>query len=368
MKIIIDNLVFEWQKAGGISVVWHELIKRMMNDCTICPHLSFVEYPHTDENLFHKELGIGQEAIIKNCSATGFSWKRYLNLSIHADKKFIFHSTYYRICSNSNAINIVTVHDFTYEYFNKGIKKYIHSLTKSRAIRNADYIVCISENTKKDLIKFVPDVNKDKIYVIPNGSSDDFFVISQDRLDYYENFLLFVGSRAAYKNFDLAVQVAKQSNLKLKIVGSVLSSSEKAFVKEQLGNNYEELGHIDNHKLNEEYNKALALIYPSSYEGFGLPVIEAQKAGCPVVAILNSSIKEIYGALSYLSPDNKVSNLCDIVSHLRDVSGYRAHVVSLGLENASKYTWSKTYNMYKSLYLRIMQSNENISNHSNLEQ
>ena len=366
MNIIIDNLVFEWQKAGGISVVWHELIKRMINDSTIRQHVSFVEYPHTNDNLFHKELGIKQEAVIKKCSATGFTWKRYLNLSLHADKKFIFHSTYYRVCSNSNAINIVTVHDFTYEYFNKGLKKYIHSLIKNRAIRSADYIVCISENTKKDLIKFVPDVNKDKIYVIPNGCSDDFFVISQDRLDYYENFLLFVGSRATYKNFDLAVQVAKQSNLKLKIVGSILSNSEKAFVEEHLSNKYEELGRIDNHRLNEEYNKALALIYPSSYEGFGLPVIEAQRAGCPVVAILNSSIKEIFGDCSYLSSDNNVSSLCDIVSHLKDVPGYRDNIVSLGLQNASKYTWDKTYNLYKNLYLHIIQD-ENIGNHSDME-
>ena len=357
MRIVIDNLIFEWQKAGGISVVWYELIKRMLGDINVCPNLEFVEYPNTDDNIFHKNLNIDSKAIVKKCTASGFSWKRYLNLALPADKKFIFHSTYYRTCSNPNAINIITVHDFTYEYFNKGLKKYIHSITKNRAIRNADYVICISENTKEDLIKFVPDVDKEKIFVIPNGSSDDFFVLSQDNLECHEDFLIFVGSRASYKNFDLAVKVAKQTNTKLKIVGNKLSDNEKAMVYEYLGDNYEELGHIDNCKLNKEYNKALALIYPSAYEGFGLPVIEAQKAGCPVVAIMNSSIKEIYGDCSFLSPDDNVDNLCNIVMRLKDKAN-RGYAVNFGLENAAKYTWNNTYKMYKELYRKIMQKEE----------
>ena len=58
--------------------------------------------------------------------------------------KFIFHSTYYRTCSNPNAINIVTVHDFTYELYSKGIKKWVHSCTKRKALRKADFIIYIS--------------------------------------------------------------------------------------------------------------------------------------------------------------------------------------------------------------------------------
>lgn len=355
MNIIIDNIIFKWQKSGGISVVWHELIKRMLANLPSNLNLKFIEYKGSNSNLFHEGLIISNKNILYTKSSKFFLLERYLSEPIKKVKeKFIFHSTYYRICSNSNAINIITVHDFTYELYNKGLKKWLHSLTKNRTLRKADYIICISENTKSDLLKLVKGIDEKKIRVIYNGASDDFFRIKETSTQspFQDDFLIFIGSRVAYKNYNLAVKVAAQAHMKLFIVGKKLNKKERGMTQLVLGKNYQELGHIGNCELNKLYNKAFALIYPSAYEGFGLPIVEAQKAGCPVLALNNSSIKEIIGYKEQLVSSPTASNFCEQIEKLKEKE-YRDLIIAKGEENARRFTWNQTFSEYMKLYTEI---------------
>lgn len=354
MKIIIDNIIFRWQKSGGISVVWHELIKRMLN--STLSEYKFIEYQGADRNLFHKDLAIPTSSILYTKPNKTFLLGRYLCESIkQVQDTFIFHSTYYRMCSNPNAINIVTVHDFTYELYSKGIKKWVHSRTKIHALKNADYIISISENTKKDLLRFVKGIDEKRIHVIYNGASDDFYKIEDENQRYHshqETYLVFIGSRASYKNYALAVQVAAAAKMRLKIVGSKLSNTEKSMTQQVMGNNFEELGRIDNSTLNKLYNKAFALLYPSAYEGFGLPVVEAQKAGCPVLALNNSSIKEVIGDKEQLVEQPNVNSFCKQIEKLKQDT-YRKEIIQNGLKNAQRFAWNNTFHRYMELYQQI---------------
>ncbi len=356
MKIIIDNIIFKWQKSGGISVVWHELIKRMLAKTSSNLYINFIEYKGSNWNLFRKDLSIPSHNILYIKSNKLFLIERYLCEYIKQIKgKFIFHSTYYRICSSPNAINIVTVHDFTYELYIKGPKQWFHSWTKKYALRKADYIVCISENTKVDLLRLVNGIDEKKVRVIYNGASDDFHPLKdsiQMPTSFQGNYLIFIGSRAPYKNYKLAVEVAAQANMTLFIVGNRLTEKETCMTKNILGNNFKELGSISNNELNKLYNKAFALIYPSSYEGFGLPIVEAQKAGCPVLALNNSSIKEVIGYTEQLVSIPKASYFCLQINKLKE-QNYRNYVIKKGLENAQRFTWDKTYSEYIKLYTEI---------------
>lgn len=355
MNIIIDNIIFRWQKSGGISVVWHELIKRMLtNPSSTC---RFIEYQGANWNLFHKDLAIPTTNVLYTKPNKSFLLGRYLSESVKQEKdKFIFHSTYYRACSNPNAINIVTLHDFTYERYCKGVRKWIHSWTKKNAIRKADHIICISENTKKDLFKFIKGIDEKKVHVIYNGASDDFYKIEDDSQRYQanqENYLVFIGSRGSYKNYSLAVQVAAAANMRLKIVGSKLSDTEKSMTQSIIGNKYDELEHIDNFTLNKLYNQAFALLYPSAYEGFGLPVVEAQKAGCPVLALNNSSIKEVIGDKEQLVELPIVNLFCKQIKKLKQDT-YRNKIIQNGIKNAQQFTWNNTFHKYMKLYQQIV--------------
>lgn len=346
--IIIDNIIFSLQKSGGISVVWQELIQRLLNIQSFS--MQFIEY--SSNNINRKVLKIPKNCIINKKSFL-LNIKRYFNPTIRNKSKFIFHSSYYRTCSNKQAINITTVHDFTYEYFYSGLKKRIHCWQKYKAIRHSDYIICISENTKKDLLKFFPEIDEKKVRVIYNGVSDDYYPIQEEISSYLPlpiySYVIFVGSREKYKNFELTVDSITSANYKLVIVGTELSQEELDFLNSKIPGRYKEMGRVDNITLNRLYNGAYALIYPSQYEGFGIPVLEAQKAGCPVIAYHSSSIPEIIGSTPLLLNELTVDSIKNRLNILTDKE-IRKGIINKGLENACRFTWDKMCQEVLDLY------------------
>lgn len=371
-NIIIDNIIYSLQNSGGVSVVWYELIKRILKDSRI--NSKYIDYPNKD-NIFRSKLDIPQKQILKPHFINP-TIARYFDCKCSdINGPFIFHSSYYRISSNPKAINITTVHDFTYEYFAKGLSKIIHCWQKHRAIRDSDYVICISENTKKDLMKFIPEFPQDKIKVIYNGVSDDYFPLDEindkDIPFGKQNYLLFVGARGGYKNFKFLVESLKGTKYNLVIVGPSLEEHEKELLNSNINNQWRYAGRLSNDKLNLLYNGAFAFIYPSSYEGFGIPVLEAQKAGCPVIALNASSIPEIVGDTSLLMNQLSKDELLNKLDILKDSHARKENILN-GIENAKKYTWDNTYNQVINIYKEIesnlnnQDSYENLTNNSHI--
>lgn len=354
--IVIDNIAFYLQKSGGISVVWKELISYLTNEKSIL----YLEYKKMADNIFREKIDI---PLTSTYYLKLFSLKiqRYLPLSLPFIKEpYIFHSSYYRYSLDSNAINITTVHDFTYEYYIKGIKSKLHSWQKNEAIRHSDYIICISENTKRDLLRLLPDTNPDKLRVIYNGVSDDYYPLLLDMSDGLpfekEKYVLFVGSRIGYKNFDFTVEILTKLKYKLVIVGSPLTPKEKKILDFKLGNNsYYCVGRVSSEKLNILYNYAFALLYLSLYEGFGIPVLEAQKATCPVIACNSSSIPEIIGNTPLLLKQMSIIEVERCFRILEDPI-QRNVVIQNGLENSKRFTWDRMSNQIKALYKEALEA------------
>ena len=112
---------------------------------------------------------------------------------------------------------------------------------------------------------------------------------------------------------------------------------------------YVDTGFLSNEKLNELYNYAAALVYPSSYEGFGIPVLEAQRAGCPVIAYNGSSIPEIIGKTPLLMHELSEKELFDKISILSDKQLVE-EIRKTGLENSMRFSWDNMYRQYMDLY------------------
>lgn len=344
MNITLDNIVFSLQKAGGISTYWFELSSRILRDYD---NVLFIE--RENENIVAKNLIVSKERILK----TGISnllLDRFVNIKLSKiNEAFIFHSSYNRITTNRNAKQVLTIHDFVHERFYTGIRRFLHSYQKGKAIKKADVIIVISENTKKDLMLFFPKINPYKINVIYNGVSDDFFPIKGKSIT---NDFLFIGSREKYKNFDFAVKAVAQTNkFKLNIVGSVLSEEELVMLNKLIPERWVLFSNVENATLNELYNSAYALIYSSSYEGFGIPLLEAMKAGCPFIAYNSSSIPEVAGNAGVLIDRLEILLFNEAVSVI-DVN--REEIVKKGFNQANKFSWEKCYqetlNVYKDLY------------------
>lgn len=355
MKLVYDNIVFDIQRYGGISVVWQELLSRMSKQIQ---EIAYIDGCRST-NHSRGKLTILDSSVMQQIKYPRLS--RYFPVKLQLDYPFIFHSSYYRYCSNPKALNITTVHDFTYELFVKGLKQKIHTWQKFSAIRHSAAVVCISENTKRDLLKFLPDIDEGKIKVIYNGVSDVFHVID-DPLDESElpfpthSYVVFIGRRDFYKNFDLTVKGVAATKYNLLIIGSQLNDQERKIVEQYLpSSRYKCLSRVSDECLNLYYNYAAALVYPSSYEGFGLPVLEAQRAGCPVIALNTSSIPEIMGDSPLMMRE---PNVKELVQRLRLLSNPTIvkQVHDDGLVNVQRFSWDNMAKQYLRLYEELLPS------------
>lgn len=360
MNLLLDNIIFSLQKSGGASVVWQQHLERLLQNQEL--HCSFLEYDNAELNFFRQQLFINKD-LIDLRSSQFLPFSRYLNLNTQNGDKHIFHSSHYRVESGNNVINVTTVHDFTYEHFINGLKQKVHSWQKNFAINNSNGIICVSESTKRDLLRFLPGVNKNKIRVIYNGVDGGFKLLKDDfifeRKHLFEDYsyVLYVGDRKSpYKNFNMVVDSCALAKTPLLIIGGgELTERELQILNLKLSsNNYSILLNVSVEDLNYYYNKAYCLLYPSFYEGFGIPVIEAQRSGCPVLATNSSSIPEVIGN-NYLAVNNPTpQKFFEKMKELSFGSNLRKETIEYGLEKSKSFNWQNTYQetieFYKELY------------------
>ena len=346
MKIILDNIQYSKIKQGGVSNYWYELSKYLLEKNK---DVFFYESDKPNFNCHRKLLEIPESKIILDTKKYYSSLaERLSTVKIDDKEPFIFHSSYYRTLANHKyGKEVTTVHDFIHNFHSTVVKRYTHNYLKYKSIQNSTGIICISQNTYNDLMRFCPPKKNQKVTIIHNGVSDDFHVLDENESKNSlpigiekDQYILYIGARQKYKNFDFATSVLNQSlSLKLIVVGDSLSAKEKA----KFGKNIDRvqvLTHIDNMTLNVLYNNALAFIYPSNYEGFGIPIIEAMKAGCPVIAINSSSIPEVSGDAAILLDQLNVSEVKKNLLKL-NIPSEREIIIAKGLEQSKKFSWEK---------------------------
>lgn len=361
MKLFLDNIIFSLQASGGISVMWYELVKRILED----PDIASFFLDQKNENLFRSQLIIPQDQVLKDPLAKYPPRIQAQLCPKRLPENGIFHSSYYRVVNDPKIFNITTVHDFTYEHFRNGIFKIIHSKQKARAIKSAHKIICVSENTKKDLLSFFPEIDESRISVVYNGVDDNYYYITNRDIKQIENivpfstgeYALFVGDRKSlHKNFNICVQACKETQTPLVMVGGgPITKKEEKLLLDKLGKRkYLHLGGIVNKQLNFIYNHALCLLYPSAYEGFGIPIIEAQKAGCAVVCYHKSSIPEVAGKAAFFLEEVSAGHLSEIIRNIKGSSELTKNIIKRGLLNAERFSWDICYQMTKDIYTNIL--------------
>ena len=357
MNLYLDSIIFALQRSGGISVYWSEMLKYILASGTA---VQMLEHPSALLNIQRSMLELPTQAIVKDMPIP-LGVARYLPALPSCPNADIFHSSYYRTPRQRGIKQVVTVYDFTYEFFRSGLRRFVHTRQKQQAILAAAGIICISESTRQDLLRLYPTISPERTRVIHLGVSEAFHpndgtTALTDDLHWLSKtkYVIFIGDRNDYKNFDLAVQsVERVADCHLVIVGGgQLSGTEYELLERCLNNRYRHLQGVSESALNILYNYAFCLLYPSRYEGFGLPPLEAMRAGCPVIAVNCSSLPEVCGKAALLTEKPDVGLFVQQIRALEQTN-LRHEMIARGHEQSRKFRWESTCQKTMSFYHEI---------------
>lgn len=353
MRIIYDHQVFSLQDAGGASRYHCELIRHLsaQPNLTINALLGFTGHSSTLKALRSDRVRLWGFGPALNPGVTRYVLNEAISSVAVASigPQDIYHSTLYRFLPLVRAKRrVVTHHDCVHERFPQLFSDGERVVRAKRKLFDcADAVICVSESSQRDLEEFYR-MPRDRTRVIHHGISPlPRSPKAADELSrtLRREFLLFVGSRAAYKNFPLLLKAFRGSGLSqshdlVAVGGGPFTETERNLIAE-LGIAPAVLGisRAADDLLAEAYARATLLVYPSLYEGFGFPPLEAMSLGCPVVVARSSSLPEVcLDAAFYFDPSSHES-LSNVL--LRAISDTAARDIAIkrGREVVARFSW-----------------------------
>ena len=307
VSVVFDHQIFVSQKYGGISRYFSSMAPLLReHGC----ETKIIAPLYVNSYLRHlpKDLVVGKQiqqfrGAGRLANAVGGCLARPLAASSGAR---VVHETYYASKSQvpRNASIVLTVYDMIHELFPDLVPDKNILFRKASAISRADRILCISESTKQDLLRFFPEVES-RVSVTHLGFGEEFSASVKPMENLPKPYVLHVGPRSAYKNFPALLEAFAprlRADFNLVCIGGgewTLSETE-AIQHHRLGFRVHRFD-ADDEELNRWYGGAEVFVYPSLYEGFGIPLLEAMAANCPVVAVRASSVPEVCGPAAELA-------------------------------------------------------------------
>jgi glycosyltransferase involved in cell wall biosynthesis len=362
MTVFYDHQAFSLQDYGGITRIFSELIKGLRQR----GHSAHLSLLHS-ENTHLKEFGLFENKVnftlLKRRRIRYLLNEAYNIFDINRQNFDLYHPTYYNpalIKFVKNKPVVVTFHDMTHEKLSTKfpeLKRDSNLIKKKKDIAmKATHIIAVSQNTKQDLIDFYG-LSSSKITVIHLASS--LKPPQRNKEQTTHPYLLFVGNRGLYKNFipflTAISPLLAQNKISLICAGGKNFDSDEQEIIRAL--NLRELvrqEQVDDYKLSLLYSNAIAFVFPSLYEGFGIPVMEAFSCDCPCVLSNTSSLPEIAadGAV-YMNPYDEDSMYHAVKSVIND-SLLRNDLVIKGRQQLTHFSWEKHVNETVQVYASLL--------------
>lgn len=365
MKVAFDHQIFTLQSYGGVSryysILSTEFIRKNI-DVRIFAGLHRNHYLH--------DL---PPSMVQGTKLSGYPPKtvRAFQLFNHGFsqaratiwKPDVIHETYYSSLPRlrTNAALITTVYDMIHELFHEEFSSRDKtSALKEATFKRVDHILSISDSTKRDLISLFG-VPEEKISVVHLGVDLATFQIEKTNNPFQSKpYLLYVGGRVGYKNFSgflRAVASSPQLKSDFDVVafgGGAIKPDELQLIKE-LGLYETQVHQVSGNDqlLARLYAHAEAFVYPSLYEGFGLPPLEAMAAGCPVVTSNTSSMPEVVRQAGEYFDPTEVADIQQAIERVVFSSQHRADLVRLGYENIKHFSWTRCAEETLKVYQKI---------------
>ena len=370
IRVLYDYKIWSKQRYGGISRYYYEIIKRNTENFSVmadvCAGFFYNDYGLDKlSNRCLKVFGTKLSEAPKNkmikkfVNATNItffsSW-----MVLQGSQYDVYHPTYYAKGNRRfKGRQVVTVYDMVHElYPHLFSEEDPTSQAKRRTVEQSDWIITISETTKRDLVNIF-DIDPYKIQVIHLANSLLYKASEEEEAILNKPYILFVGNRKGYKNFSNFIRAYTNSSKLSKdfcIVafgGETLTNEEKNLFEELKINDRVHHLYGDDRIANNLYKNAACLIYPSFYEGFGIPPLEAMYHGCPVVASNVSSIPEVVGDAAFLfSPGDNEEMLYALEKVLYD-EVLKSSLRKKGYQREKNFSWDRcaqeTFHVYQRL-------------------
>lgn len=378
MKIAYDSQIFCAQTYGGVSRYFCEIASRIAKEPGV--QVSISAPMHINAYLEHVPPGIVSGFRAPNTdrlqTKKGANYPRLalrgLGLLIgdwmlRAMKPDIVHETYfspYRL-GPRHARRVLTIHDMIHEKFASSFPHADKTARyKALAADRADHVICVSESTRRDAIEILG-LSPDKTSVIYHGfdlMKDDGVGAGEVFLPIKEPFLLYVGNRGGYKNFFRLLEAYGSSpqlktGYKLICFGGGGFHADELKMMQALGldsNQVMQLGGSDQ-LLAKLYERASAFIYPSLYEGFGIPPLEAMAHDCPVICSNTSSIPEVVGdAGEYFDPSDTES-MRAAIERVVTSDSHRELLTVKGRARLQRFSWDRCAAETLDVYMNLIE-------------
>ena len=361
MKLLYDHLCF-MQKFGGVPKYFVELIKRM-------PAKDVILTVRFSNNEYLKELSEGRiSSFLSNYRFRGKARLeseigKLFSIPVILNKDFdIYHQTHYDPYAfkylPKKVKSVMTIHDMNFwaipDYYapnSRTMRNQINSAKK------ADHIITISNNSKNDICKYW-NISEDKISVIYHGINNEQY----DTMPAYTSsnpYILFVGSRNKYKNFEGILESysrlkTKYPDLHLICAGDSSSNLDLALLDRFRIVDSVKFIQASNKQLISLYKGAKVFVFPSFYEGFGLPILESMAANCPIALSNTSCFPEIaQEAVAYFDP-NDINDMTTVIENVICDEKYRSSLINKGARRVKDFSWNKSAEEHLKVYQTLL--------------
>ncbi len=309
-------------------------------------------------------------------AAPVYSLREQVSLSwrLHRLAIDLYHATHYVLPTLVPGRAVVTIHDIIHILYPEFLPSRLAFFYAQRMIRRSlargDRIITVSKNSRSDLLRFY-NVDESRIEAVYNGVEDLYHdhlePADLDRwmqqLELQRPYLLFVGNPKPHKNLDNVIQAYAKArqvyefDAPLVCVGSRPEADFKIRQRaEQLGiaDDLRLLGHVAGEALPAIYQGATLFLYPTLYEGFGLPVVEAMASGVPVITSNTSALEEIGKGYAHLVDPLDVEAMARAIGHCMTDAEHRQSLIEMGLKRAREFDWQRTAKRTLEIYREVL--------------
>ena len=364
MKVLMDSHAFVSQSKGGVSRVLLELIYHLSKmdgvDARLFAGIHGNQYVLERGRIWQGISGnYLPPPLIKQRVLTPVNRKIFEHLCVKERPQVCHHSWSDLPKLPNSCLRVTTIHDMIPERFPELFEdRDYHLARKQRLIAAVDGIVCVSDTTREDLIRFYPEVKQKPITVVHHGNSLKDLPVKKP--DITDPFLLYVGTRAmSYKNFLYVVKVVQQCRethpYHLVCLGGDPFRPEEVQALTQAGI-LDVTRHVvcSDEELAGWYSAAHALVYPSRYEGFGLPPLEAMSLGCPVIAAKAPPLPGLYGdGCLWVNPDSPEEASAYVAS--LEEEEFRSGILQKTARVEERFSWQKAAAEVKMFYGELLE-------------